>query len=339
MVNESIFYSSLRAFFVTLFGALGFLIGFGILVFLAIAVFSSGEEKSFGHGIKILPDANGSRKELPASTPVILQIDLEDEIGKHGATAEKVQEILLDSREDDFKNGRVKAILLNVNSPGGGAIDTNTIYRSIKEYRERYQVPVYTYVDGLCASGGYYIACGTDKIFASNISLIGSIGVVSWPPYFNVVDAMEKMGISATTLSAGAGKDAMNPTRIWTTDEKESRQKIIDFYYGDFVNAVIVNRPQVEIEALKNVYGANVFPAYEAKQIGLIDETVSSRNEVLEKLVLAAGIEGDYQVVSFKTKSWWKELFQEKTSPLFTGKIKHEFSVPKVDPYSYIYIP
>ncbi len=341
MINESIFSSSLRAFFVTLFGALGILVGFGILIFLLVGIFSSGDEKSFGHGINILPDANGSRKELSSSAPVILQIDIDDEIGKDGITAEKIEEILLDSREEEFKGGRVKGILLNINTPGGGANETNIIYRHLKEYKQLHGVPIFTFVNGLCASGGYYLACATDKIFASEVSLIGSVGVVSWPPFFNIVEAMEKIGISATTLSAGSGKDAMNPTRAWTVDEQKNRQELIDFYYGDFVNSVISNRPQVSQESLTKEHGANVFPAYKAKHFGLIDETVSSRNDALKALVSAAGIDGEYQVVSFKTKSWWKELLKEKAinSPLLTGRIKHELLIPKTDPYSYLYIP
>ena len=132
MVNESIFFSSLRAFFVTLFGALGLLVGFGILLLVLVGIISSGDEKGFSHGVKILPDANGSRKELSASTPVILQIDIDNEIGKEGITAEKIEEILLDSREEDFKGGRIKGILLNINTPGGSANETNIIYRHIK---------------------------------------------------------------------------------------------------------------------------------------------------------------------------------------------------------------
>ena len=342
MVNESIFASSLRAFFVTFFGAIGAFIGFGLLLLVLIGIFSSGEEsKHFGHGVKIMSDAYGNRKELPSSTPIVLQIEINSEIGRNDLTAEKIQEILLDSREGAFKNDRVKAIFLTINSPGGSANETNMIYRALKQYKQKYGTPIYAYVDGLCASGGYYLACATDKIYSSDVSLIGSVGVVAWPPFFNVTDAMEKLGVSATTLSAGNGKDAMNPTRTWGEGEEASRQKIIDFYYEDFVFAVTSNRPNVEAEQLVKIHGANVFPASEAKQFGMIDETGYCRDDALKELVRKAGISGEYQVVCMKCHSWWKDLFQEKiiNSPLVTGKIQHELVMPKADPYSYLYTP
>lgn len=342
MVNESIFASSVRAFFVTFFGAMGALIGFALLLLLLIGIFSSGDEtKHFGHGVKIMPDAYGNRKELASSTPIILQIEINSEIGRNDLTADKIQEILLDSREGAFKNDRVKAIFLTINSPGGSANETNIIYRALKQYKQRYGTPIFAFVDGLCASGGYYLACATDKIYASDVSLIGSVGVVSWPPFFNITDTMEKLGVKATTLSAGNGKDAMNPTRNWSEGEEASRQKIIDFYYDDFVYAVTSNRPHVEPEHLVKIHGANVFPAHEAKEFGMIDETSCCRDDALKELVQTAGISGEYQVVCMKCRSWWKDIFKEKVinSPLITGKIKHELVMPKTDPYSYLYTP
>ncbi len=343
IVNESIFLSALRSFFISLTGALGALIGLGLVVFLFIGLLSSSDDKKgFSSGVKILPNAEGSRKELPSSTPVLLHISIDGEIGKDPITAEKIETILLDSREDEFKNGRVKGILLSINSPGGSANETNIIYHHLKTYKKRYNVPIYAYVDGMCASGGYYIACAADKIYTSEVSLIGSVGVLAWPPYFNIHDAMEKLGVSAKTLSAGIGKDEMNPTRAWKPNEGEDRQKIIDFYYTNFVEVVSQNRPGVTVEDLEKVYGANVFPAPIAQEHGMVDQVGVRHSDALMALAEASDVSESYQVVCFKTRSWWKELFKEKlhTSPLLTGRVTH--TLPEADvnrPFSYLYVP
>ncbi|MFI5264393.1 MAG: S49 family peptidase, partial [Candidatus Kapaibacterium sp.] len=90
----------------------------------------------------------------------------------------------VESQEGDFKNNRVKGILLYMDTPGGYSTDSDTIYRLLMEYKKQYKVPIYAYVDGLCASGGMYIAITADKIMASDTSLIGSIGVIA-PTFMN----------------------------------------------------------------------------------------------------------------------------------------------------------
>ncbi|MBS0623350.1 MAG: S49 family peptidase [Verrucomicrobia bacterium] len=338
-VKESIFLNALRSFFVALFGSIGAFFGFFFVIMLCIFLISSSEDKKkLPSKLTILPDAEGNRKELSVSSPVILQISIEGVIGSDPITAEKIEEILLDSREEAFHNDRVKGILLVIDSPGGGVNDSDIIYRLIKAYKSVYKIPVYAYVNGMCASGGYYIACAADKIYASPVSIIGSIGVISWPPYFNAVEAMKKIGVSALTLSAGQGKDSLNPTRPWTADEGVHRQALLDFFYKDFVSLVTQNRPKITEEDLVKIYGAEVFPAPDALLKGYIDAVVDLKRDALTALVQTADIHEPYQVVCFKTKSWWKELFQERALPV----IKHEFSLPSemsLEPCRFQYRP
>jgi len=340
-IHESIFMSSLRAFCVTLCGALGLIV---VLIALSIAyysVYKAVEDESYPSKFKLLPDAHGSRKELSSSEPVLLQITFHGEIGASKLAAKDIEEILLDSKEDIFKERPVKGILLVINSPGGSVNDSDIIYHLIKEYKERYHVPVFAYAEGLCASGGYYIACAADKIYASDVSLVGSIGVLSWPPFVNVVDALEKIGVNALTLSAGIGKDEMNPFRTWKPDEQKQYQSLLDFYYHRFVEIVSSERP-VDKEHIIHTLGAKVYPAPEALNLGLIDQCCSTRSQALTDLAKAAKIEGKYQVVGYESSSWWKKwLKEEPASPLLTGKIKHELALPsyKGNPMSYIFVP
>src|SRR5690606_22323692 len=115
-----------------------------------------------------------------------LQINVHGVIGdaKSGIDTKMAQNILLDSRTGDFKNERGKGILLHMNTPGGTVVDSDNIYRMLKTYKERYKVPVFAFVDGLCASGGMYISCAADKVYAGPASIIGSVGVIIGP-FFN----------------------------------------------------------------------------------------------------------------------------------------------------------
>lgn len=325
--RESLFLSSLRAFFTALFAILGICAGIFLVVLAFYGLLSLVEEKGLPSCVKILPDAEGRRKELTGLHPVILQINVVGEIGKDPLKASKVEEILLKSHEDELKDGRVKGVLLVINSPGGAAVDSDQIYHLLKSYKTQYNIPIYAYIDGLCASGGYYIACASDRIFASDVSLVGSVGVVSWPPFFNVVEAIEKIGVKALTLKAGKDKDTLNPVRPWKEDEQAPYQRFIDYYYAQFVDLVTKERPAIDRKSLVEEYGAQIFPAPIAMEHGYVDVHGASRADVLHALIKKAGIEGSYQVITFKTASWFNELLKER-SPLLTGRLKHELALP-----------
>lgn len=339
-IHESVFMSSLRAFFVTLFGVFGIAAACVAVGLVYLLVSAGVKEESLPSHVKVLADAQGSRTKLSSSRPVLLQISLNGEIGKEKLTGKQIDELLLDSREDALA-GRVKGILLVLNSPGGGVNDSDIIYRLLKEYKENYHVPIFAFVDGMCASGGYYIACAADKIYASDVSMIGSIGVLSWPPFMNLVDALGKVGVNALTLSAGEGKDEMNPFRSWKPDEQKRYQSLINYYYNRFVEIVALDR-SIPKETVVEQWGAKVFPAPEAVSLGLINVSGASRGQVLTALAEAAGIEGKYQVVGFESETWWKKWMKEEpASPLITGKLTHDLGLPihNGNPFSYIFRP
>lgn len=345
-MKESIFSTIVRTFFVSLFAMLGIAIGLVLLIAI-IAVFSEGTsttEPSSHFSTTILPNAEGVRKTQSKETPVILQISIDGIIGSDELNMSSIRRLLVESREGDFKDNRVKGILLRINSPGGTVVDSDGIYRSIKTYKDQYKVPVYAYVDGLCASGGMYVAAAADKIYASDVSLIGSIGVVS-PAFFNVTDLIDKLGVKALTLTAGKDKDILNPLRPWKPDEQESIQQIINYYYQHFVNVVTSNRPDVDKTKLVDDYGAKIFNPMQAKEIGFITESGFSLRETLQHLVEALDIKDNkYQVVELKHQDWFSELFKANSS-LLQGTVTHKVELPtELDPkfnnqFLYLYRP
>ncbi len=327
MGRESIFFSTLRA----LFTAFGALIGVFLAIFVAIFTLSSlsdGVDTPDKSTLTVSADANGKRKLLTSTAPVILRVNLHGVIGELNLTEEKFTNMLLDSREGALDKDRVKGILLHINSPGGLATDSSAIYHVLKEYKEKYQVPLYAYVDGLCASGGMYIACAADKIYATNDSIIGSVGV-RMGPAFNVSKVMDTIGVDALTLTEGKDKDLLNPFRPWKEGEEAPLKDIMAKEYEQFVDVVTAARPQLSRDELLNTYGARVYVSGEAQTLGYIDFADSSYNECLKSLVEASGIgEGkDYQVIAISPAS---SIFHDLTqggANLLKGKIEHIFPI------------
>ncbi len=324
-MSDSLARSSLRAFLTAFFAFLGILLSFVAIILFFSSISESEESVPSEYSVEIQPNANNVRKKLAKTAPVILELEVNGVIGSIELNQAKIANLLLESRENTLADDRVKGILLRITSPGGTINDADGIYRAIKDYKARYNVPVYAYADGLCASGGMYVACAADKVYASDVTLVGSIGVIT-SSFMNVHQLMEKLGVSALTVYEGKGKDELNPLREWKPDEDKSIKEIIKYYYASFVDLVTENRPGVNKEALINEYGAQVFPATVAAKIGYIDEAGASRNSTLKHLLQALSIEDDfYQVVSLKSTNWLSQLINTE-SPALTGKITHELT-------------
>jgi len=336
-MNESIFRSFLRSFFIRFGTILGLILGI-LLAFMLIGSFFGGKDDegkiNYTYSPTIRANALGERKVLTDTTPVILKINLQGTIGLNDLDRHKTRELLIESREKTLKNDRVKGIILCIDTPGGTVTDADGIYLLLKEYKERYNTPIYAYVDGLCASGGMYVACAADKIYASESSIVGSIGVML-STAMNFSKVMDKIGIDSLTLSAGKGKDELNPFRPWKPNESDNYQLLINDFYESFVDVVTSNRPNVNKEKLVADYGANIFTAAKAKEIGFIDESGFSYNQTLSLLANDIGIEDNkYQVIELKEDNWFNALFsaQSKNS-LLKGEVKHTLQLQgELDP-------
>lgn len=326
--RDSIFVSAVRAFFkgfTCVFGILLALLIIGIL-FSLIETSSTTEEKTT---LLIAPDADGSRKQLADTTPVILRINVHGVIGSKDLNAHTLQAQLLDSQDTQIKKGRVKAILLHMNTPGGTATDSDIMYNYLMQYKKKYNVPIYAYIEGLCASGGMYLASTADKIYSTPIGIIGSIGVVMGPA-FNVFDLMGKVGVKSLTISKGKDKDMLNPYRAWKPEEDASLKVIMDHDYERFVTIVTNARPKLNKEKLINEYGAQVFDPKNAQEFGFIDVADSTYSQALTDLTKAAGLKEKekYQVVELKVQQSVFSGIMDAKSLLISGKIRHELQLP-----------
>lgn len=343
IVRESIFVTAIRTFCRMFFGMIGLLLAFILFsaIYSSIGPSQLMQEKTTLH---LLPDAKGNQELISTAAPAILEIPIDGVIGDpKKLTADMIRDILIDSRRGLLSHNRVKGILLNFNTPGGTVVDADNIYRMLKEYKAKYEIPIFAYVDGLCASGGMYIASAADKVFASPSGVIGSVGVVMGP-FFNIYDFMGKVGLQARTLTQGLDKDMMNPTRPWKQGEEDSLNAVMAFMYNRFITVVTEARTRLDKTKLVEQYGAQVFNCVEAEKLGYIDHAMSSRDEAINALVTEAKIDPQqpYQVVSLSPKNDWLSGIVSGKSPLFTGKIEHEFELgqtPIRDQFAYLYQP
>ena len=308
--NESIFVSALRGFCRSLFIMLGIFTAI-FIASLAITAFQSPYEAEEKTTLTLLPDLNGKKTLVSLNSPVILQVSFKGIIGEpEHLDTNAIQSVLLDSREGLLQHDRVKAVLLYFDTPGGTVVDSDNIYRLLLNYKKKYKVPVFGYVNGLCASGGMYISSAADRIYCSPTGIVGSVGVI-FGPFLNVSDAIARIGVQARTLTEGIDKDMMSPLRPWKPDEDEVLKKVMSHFYQQFVDIVTAARPRLNRTKLIEEYGAKIFDGPTAEQLGYIDVANSDYETALADLMKEAQIDGakPYQVVELQPKfNFWSFL-------------------------------
>lgn len=329
MPSDSLFKDVVRSFSNTFFKVLAFVFAvFVILIGLSMLTSSPSRYTV----TEVMPNHNWKIKPFSPNTPTIVQIPIVGTIGLNRVTTkEQLQHVLGDLVELDLKPGMLKAILLNINSPGGTAEDSDAMLRMLLEFKRKMKIPVYAYVDGLCASGGFMAALAADKIVASTPSLIGSVGVIL-SPAFNFSQTMEKVGIQSMTIHAGKGKDELDPFRPWTLDEGAPMQRITNALYDRFISLVTTHRPRVTEDELRDV-GAAVFMAKEALNRGYIDEINDSYLDALEQMASSLEIVNNYQVIELKPTFSFSELFSTEPDMIMRKVMHHHLRLPgDIDP-------
>jgi signal peptide peptidase SppA len=344
--RESIFISALRGFCRSFFILLGIFAAIVASTFI-YSSFSSPHQSQEKTTLEILPDLEWNHNLVSLSAPAILQINIHGVIGDpEKLDSQIVKSILVDSRSGLLSGDRVKGILLHFDTPGGTVTDSDNIYRLLLAYKEKYKVPVYGYINGMCASGGMYIASAADKLYCSPVGIVGSVGVVIGP-FFNLSDAISKLGVEAKTLTEGLDKDMMNPFRSWKPNEDESLKEMISYFYQQFVDVVTTGRPNLNKESLIGQYGARVYEGNIAQQYGYVDVAESSYENALAALMKESDIDADkpYQIVQLKPEHHFLADLMRGDSPLSRGKVEHQIQIGSDktyairDRFAYLYQP
>ena len=166
-------------------------------------------------------------------------------------------------------NASIKAILLRIDSPGGGVAASQEIYNEVLRIRREKKKIIVSSIGSVGASGAYYIACGTDKIVANAASITGSIGVIA--EWVNYGELLKWAKLKSVVLKSSELKDAGSPVRELTDEEKKYLQNIIDDMYIQFVQVVAEGR-KFDIERAKSFSDGRVYTGKDAKSKKLVDE-------------------------------------------------------------------
>src|SRR5580765_3732475 len=166
--------------------------------------------------------------------------------------------------EDDS----IKAIIIHVNSPGGGVAASEEIYRQVKRIRDENKKYIVSVIETVGASGAYYVSSATNKIYADNGSVVGSIGVIA--EWVNYGDLMRWAKLKPEVLKVGEFKDTGDPTRELTPAERQYLQGLIDNMYGQFVSAVAEGR-HTKVADIKPIADGRVWTGQQALGMHLID--------------------------------------------------------------------
>ena len=182
----------------------------------------------------------------------------------------------------------VPAILLNINSPGGGVAPSQEIYAEVQRLREDHGKVVVAYMSTVGASGAYYIACAADQIIANPGTLVGSIGVIA--EWLNYDDLLEWARLTNVVFKSGEYKDVPSPTRDLTPEEQAYYQALIDDVFNQFIEAVATGRG-MEVDQVRGFADGRVFTGRSALELGMIDGTGNFQDAV-DLTAELAGIPG-----------------------------------------------
>ncbi|MYJ02624.1 MAG: signal peptide peptidase SppA [Chloroflexi bacterium] len=183
-------------------------------------------------------------------------------------------------------NPRYPAVVLDIDSPGGGAAAAEALYLATKRLSDK--KPVAAAIRGVGASGGYMIACAANPIFTLPTSVVGSIGVIWTAPMIS--EALERVGVKMRTRAAGEYKDMGSLFRDSTPEEEAKLDALIQSVYERFVDIVAEGRPELTREQVAALASGEIHTGAEAHELGLVDR-LGDLNDAVEWAADAAGIE------------------------------------------------
>lgn len=208
---------------------------------------------------------------------------------------------LINKLEAFEEDEEISGLILRINSPGGAVAPVQEVFEKLLAIREK--MPIYTSVASLAASGGYYLATASDKIFANNGSTVGSIGVIF--QYIRYQKLFEKVGLEPVVIKSGKYKDILSPYRDIEPEERAAIQTLVDSAYQQFVADIAKGR-SVAKEKIFPFADGSVFTGSQAKENKLIDE-IGSFNTTIEELRKKLNIK---KVELVYPKEGWRNFLQ-----------------------------
>lgn len=222
------------------------------------------------------------------------------------ASAEKV----IKSLKAAFKDEKTAGVIVRINSPGGSPVQSNYIYQEMQRLRKEYpKIPLYAVVTDLCASGGYYIAVGAEKIFVDKSSLVGSIGVIM--SSFGFVNTLEKLGVERRLFTAGENKGFLDPFSPKKDEEVNHVKSVLGNLHENFIQVVKEGRGDRLQLSNEKLFSGFIWAGEEAIKLGLVDE-LSNTQKVAKELIKAE------KIVNFTPRRDVFERMAEKVGTVVT---------------------
>jgi len=255
--------------------------------------------------VALLHGRTGGRFGL-GSGPVVAVVPVEGEIVR----SDDFVETMRDLRDEEG----VAAVVLRVDSPGGGVAPSQEMYAAVRDLAAK--KPVVASLGSVAASGGYYVASATDEIVASPGSLTGSIGVIL--SLTNVSGLLEKIGVQPDVLKAGSRKDMGSPFRALSPEDRKVFQEMLDQVHGQFIEAVAAGR-KMDVAAMRKLADGRVYTGQQAKELGLVDR-LGGLQEAVRAAAARAGVEGEPEMEMRRPsrRPWWLRAVvgQEAEAPV-----------------------
>ncbi len=245
-------------------------------------------------------------------------VKLDGEIASDAdASATNINEALREA----FAAPEVQGVILEINSPGGSPVQAGQIYDEIRRLRAAHpNVPLYTVVGEMAASGGYYIAAAADEIYVDKASLLGSIGVIMMN--FGFTGAMEKLGVEQRTVTSGENKSFMDPFSPENEEQRAHMQGLLDNVHRQFIDAVRAGRGE-RLNEIDGIFSGLIWDGEGAIRIGLADDlgTVDS---------VARDVIGEKNIVDFSYYPNFSERLARQLGAAFAQHFSTQVTNQKI---------
>ena len=267
------------------------LIGLGVVVVLLVIFFSA---------LYLIGRSAGTSSRFAFGDKIAI-VEIRGVIAQSSEIIDEIHQYL----DDDG----VKAIILRIDSPGGGVGPSQEIHREVLKVKEKKKIV--TSMGSVAASGGYYIACASDLIVANPGTITGSIGVLM--EFTNIEELFKKIGIKGVVLKSGELKDIGSPFREMTPEEKRIIQEVIDNVHQQFIKAVAEGR-KLDRAKVTQIADGRILTGEQAKQLGLVDR-IGNLDDAIDATAKLVGIEGKPDIVYPRKKfSIWELLIRQTVS-------------------------
>ena len=199
------------------------------------------------------------------------------------ASADKI----IASLQAAFEDKNTKGVVVRINSPGGSPVQAQTIYDEMRRLRKKYpDIPLYAVVEDICASGGYFIAAGADRIYVGKASLVGSIGVLM--NGFGFTGLMDKLGVERRLITAGAHKGFLDPFSPMKEDEAQYARQLAEEIHQQFIAVVREGRGK-RLKETPDTFSGLIWTGQKSIELGLAD-AIGSLDSVARDVIKAEDI-------------------------------------------------